>query len=143
MRWLTSEGKWWSGLIVFLIISVYFAPKAVNRFQSQFLEAAESKSRIKAIAAALKMLFWGQGCFLLLAFIFYTLMALGVSIWKMAFHLDGWAVAGVMFLSKVFGLILANIVFVPIVCLIALYVFKRCAVTANKAMLPTANAAAD
>jgi hypothetical protein len=132
MQWLTTEEKWWSGLIVFVIIARYFGPKSVERFQSTFLEAVKDGKRVRALAASLGMLFLSQGYFLLLALTYYFVMALGVSLSEMAFNLASWGVAGAFFLAKVFGLLIANVLFVPIVCLLSLYVFSRCARTAKK-----------
>ena len=132
MRWLTTEEKWWSGLVVFVIIAIYFGPKSVNRFKQQFLDAVEERKRVKAIVASLNMLFLSQGYFLLLALVYYVVMALGVSLSKMSLHLEGWGVGGVFFLTKVIGLLLSNILFVPIVCLFSMFIYSWCSSAANK-----------
>lgn len=140
MRWLTSEERWWSGFGVLIMISVYFAPMAVKRFQTQFLDAVENGRRVKAVVAALKMLLWGNGCFLMAAFAYYVVLALAVSISKMSIHLDGWIYMGIQFLNKLWGLLLVGILYVPVVCLVALYIYRRCASAVKNATESTGNA---
>lgn len=142
MQWFTTEEKWWSGALVFFILAFYLAPKSVAKFATQFLNAAEVNKKSMAIKATLKMCFTAQGYFLGIAFIYYFLMAIVVAIGKMSLHIDGFGVAGVFWVTKVVGLILANVLLLPIVILLSTYIFKRCLGTANNQIHPTPNSSA-
>jgi hypothetical protein len=134
MRWFTTEEKWWSGAIVFFILSFYLVPKAILKYREQFLSSVELKNKGKAVISSLKMWFLAQGYFLGLAFIYYLVMAIVVAIGKMEIHLDGFGVGGVFWLTKLVGLSLSNIVFIPIVCISALVVYSKSQSTANKSI---------
>ena len=134
MQWFTTEEKWWSGAFVFLILSSYLAPKSILKYQDQFKDSVKLNSKAKAIKSSLKMWFWAQGCFLGLAFIYYLVMAVVVAISKISIHLDGFGVAGVYWLSKLVGLLLSNVLFVPLICILALVILSKNISTVNKSL---------
>ena len=134
MQWFTTEEKWWSGALVFFILSFYLAPKAISKYQDQFIDSVKLNSKAKAIKSSLKMWFWAQGCFLGLAFIYYLVMAIGVAFSKMSIHLDGFGVAGVYWLTKLVGLLLSNVLFVPVIYISAIVILSQSISTANKAL---------
>lgn len=139
MQWLTTEEKWWSGALVFFILTFYIAPKSVSKFADQFLFAVKENKKAIAIKATFKMWFTAQGYFLGIAFIYYLIMGIVVAIGEMSLHIDGFGVAGVFWLTKFVGLALANIIFLPIVTLLSMYIFKRCLSKANNKIHPTPN----
>ncbi|KZN39329.1 hypothetical protein N480_00440 [Pseudoalteromonas luteoviolacea S2607] len=132
MKWFTTEDKWWSGGMVFLILSIYLVPRSISKFQGQFISSVELKQKGKAVISSMKMWFLAQSYFLGLAFLYYLVMAIVVAIGKMSIHIEGFGVAGVFWLAKVVGLLLSNVVFVPIVCISALVIYSKCQSTANK-----------
>ena len=132
MRWFTTEDKWWSGVLVFLILSIYLVPRSISKFQDQFISSVELKQKGKAVISSMKMWFLAQGYFLGLAFLYYLVIALIVAIGKMSINIEGFGVGGVFWLTKVVGLLLSNIVLVPIVCISALVIYSKCQSTANK-----------
>lgn len=114
MRWLFNDGKWTSGLLVFLILA-YTGPRAVEKLKFQFIDSFKRDDKKKAKISSLKMLFLAQGYFLAIAFAYYVGIWIITVISKGALHLEGLAVVGVFFTTKVIGLLIINILMAPIV----------------------------
>lgn len=127
MQWLTKEeGSWYKGLVIYLIFAYYFAPKTVEKYQEQFNTSVTNKNKKRAVLVSLKM--WGLANLYLLIFViaYYSLILLYVILTNWPPNVGNFLVVGVYILSKVIGMLLTNVVIVPLICITTFFVYKKC-----------------
>ena len=132
MQWWTTEEKWWSGALVSAFLSAIIVKRVLNKNELTFYEAIQVQSPQKAVIAALKMWLVAQLYFLLIAFAYYFVIGVFAAIANGSLHLNGFAVAGVFWVTKLVGLLISNVLFIPVICGFAFLVYKVNIKIANK-----------
>ena len=110
--------------MIFAILSLVIVRRVLSRHSDKLINLINESGKKYILKQALKMWFIAQGHYLGVALVYYIGLILFVAISQMELSLGSVGVIGVYFLTKVVGLAIANILFVPVVCVVSLVAIK-------------------